>query len=386
VVRVSPAGFKSITVVGVGLIGGSLAAAVHALKGAPHVRGVDVDPETVRQAVERGVVDEALTPDEAEAAGWFAGQDEALIVLATPASIAQEWLVRLGAAGYGGTVTDVASTKQGVLETAQSALGTGRFVGGHPMAGSERSGIAAASADLFKGAYYVLTPAEDTDMAVFRKMHRLVTAIGARAVTVDAAAHDEAVAVVSHVPHVAAAALVALAKDRAGESNELLRLAAGGFKDTTRIAAGSPGLWTGILLDNADSVAKGLDDLRDMIGRVSSAVRGRDPETLNAWLTGAAEVRAGLPAQWVPATEKLSELTIPVHDRSGVISEVAALVGRAGCNIESIEIDHRSEDRADLVLVLTDEGDFDMLMSELGRSGYEPILKALDTSEGAQGQ
>jgi len=380
---VSPAGFNSITIVGVGLIGGSLAAAVHALDGGPHVRGVDVDSETVRRVLERGFADEALTPDEAEAAGWFSGQDDELVVLATPASIAEEWLVRLGDAGFAGTVTDVASTKQGVLAAAQSALGTGRFVGGHPMAGSERSGIEAASVDLFRGAYYVLTPSADTDMSVFRKMHRLVTSIGARAVTVDAVAHDEAVAVVSHVPHVAAAALVALAKDRAGESDELLRLAAGGFKDTTRIAAGSPGLWTGILLDNADAVAKGLDDLGAMLGRVSSAVRERDPEVINAWLAGAAEVRSGLPAQWVPATEQLSELTIPVHDRSGVISEVAAMVGRHGCNIESIEIDHRSEDSADLVLVLTDEGDLDMLLADLGRSGYEPLLKALDSGEGA---
>ncbi len=378
-------GFRSVTIVGIGLIGGSIGAAVRALDHPPHVRGVDVDPETLSRAVELGIVDEALGSADAVEMGWFSSNGDDLVVLATPASVAEEWIDRLGDLGFTGTVTDVASTKQGVLRRAQASLTAARFVGGHPMAGSERSGVDAASKDLFQGAYYVLTPAEDTDMSAFRRVHRLVTSIGARAVTVDAGAHDEAVAVVSHVPHVAAAALVSLAKDRAGDKDDLLRLAAGGFKDTTRIAAGSPGLWTGILLDNADAVVKGIEDLRGVLEDVSLAVRAGDPTAVNSWLKSAADVRSSLPAQWVPATERLKEIVVPVLDRPGVISEVVTVVGQAGCNIESIEIDHRSEDSADLVLVVTDEGDFESLVSGLSDAGYEPVVRALDAAEGGTG-
>jgi len=273
----------------------------------------------------------------------------------------------------------VASTKSGIIEAAERWLGpNAAFVGGHPMAGSEQSGVRAASADLFKGAYYVLTPTASTDMNAYRRVHSYVTSLGARVISVDAHAHDEAVAIVSHVPHVTASALVELAKAHAGESDELLRLAAGGFKDTTRIAAGSPELWTGICLDNAHALAEGLDELRGVLSEFAAAVRERDAEAVHAWLARAADVRRTLPAQWVPATSNLTELLIPVVDRPGVISEVTTAVGRAGCNIEAIEIDHVSEDSAVLVLVLTDEGDLDRLLADLTGRGYEPRTRALE--------
>ena len=301
------------------------------------------------------------------------------MVLATPAIVTEEWMRRLGEQGYDGVVTDVASTKGGVLQAAREHLGAkASFVGGHPMAGSERSGIGAARADLFDGAYYVLTPTPETDMDAYRRVHSFVAALGARVISVDAAAHDEAVAIISHVPHVAAAALVDLAKSHAGEGDELLRLAAGGFKDTTRIAAGSPELWTGICLDNASAVSDGLDELTRVLSTFSHLVRAGDERGVRTWLENTAEVRRSLPAQWVPATEHLTELLIPVSDRPGVISEVTSAVGRFGCNIEAIEIDHQSEDTAVLVLVLTDEGDMESLVGDLGDRGFEPRLRPLE--------
>ena len=157
-----------------------------------------------------------------------------------------------------------------------------------------------------------------------------------------------------------------------------MRLAAGGFKDTTRIAAGSADLWTGICLDNADALASGIDELREVLGRFSESVRTRNAGEVRAWLARAADVRRALPSQWVPATEKLTELLIPIIDRPGVVSEVTSAVGRAGCNIEAIEIDHQSESSAVLVLVLTDEGDTARLVAELEGLGYEPRLRPLE--------
>ena len=371
--------FESIAVVGIGLVGGSFALASR--KAAPdvHLYGIDVDENVLHKALADGVVDEVASPVEAVEKGWLGADGADLIVLATPASVAEEWVQRLGDADYRGTVTDVASTKAKITQAAEEALGPdAAFVGGHPMAGSEQSGIEAARADLFDGAYYVLTPTPETDMDAYRRVHSYIASMGARVISVDAAGHDEAVAIISHVPHVTASALVELAKSHAGEGDELLRLAAGGFKDTTRIAAGSAELWTGICLDNADALVDGLEELQSVLDGFASAVKSGDVQGVRDWLAHAAEVRRSLPAQWVPATEALSELLIPVIDRPGVISEVTTAVGRAGCNIEAIEIDHVSEATAVLVLVLTDEGDVTKLLEDLESVGYEPRLRPLE--------
>lgn len=371
-------GFSSVCIIGVGLIGGSFAAALKRLPDPPKVVAVDTDPIAVREAMERGFVDEGSLAEGLGAQAWLASGGADLVVIATPARFVEQWLETLGEHGYDGVVTDVASTKGGVVRAARKYLRPpARFVGGHPMAGSERSGVGAARADLFEGAYWLLTPDTTTDADAYRDLHSLVGSLGARVVSVDAKSHDEAVAIVSHVPHIAAAALCDVAGAHAGEGRELLRLAAGGFKDTTRIAAGSPDLWTGIALDNAEALAQGLRELRGVLGEFEAMVRGRDGDAIRRWLEAAADVRRSLPAQWVPATTRLTELTVPMIDRPGVVAEVTSAVSRFGCNIEGIDIDHQSEDTALLVLVLTDEGDLAGLERELADAGFEPRLSPL---------
>jgi prephenate dehydrogenase len=371
--------FRTIVVVGIGLIGGSLAAAVRQRHLAEIVFGVDTDDASRDWAIEHGIVDDALAPRDAFRAGWFSPEGAELVILATPALAAVDWLARLGEVGYSGIVTDVASTKTLVVEGAATYLGkNASFVGGHPMAGSERSGVQAADPDLFEGAYYVLTPTESTDVDAYRRMNAFVTGLGARVVPVDAKHHDEAVAVISHVPHVTAAALINVAAARSAAAGEdVLRLAAGGFKDMTRIAAGSPDLWTGIALDNREALTSGVDELIDELAAFVVYLNEGNRAAIRAWLAAAAEVRKELPAQWVPATTALRELLIPMSDRPGVVAEVTMAVGRAGCNIEDIEIDHQSEDRALLRLVLTDEGDVDQLLEALRSLGFEPQVQRL---------
>lgn len=375
--------FATVAVVGIGLIGGSLARALKALEEPPTVYAVDTDADSLAWALDNGVADDVAAPGDDKAIGWLSGGGVELVVLATPAKATIEWLSSLGASGFDGVITDVASTKGGVLAAAESLLEhPERFVGGHPMTGSERSGVSASKPDLFAGAYWLLTPSADTDPEAYRKVHATVSSVGARVISVDAKSHDEAVAIVSHVPHVAAAALVDLASAHAGDNGELLRLAAGGFKDTTRIAAGSPDLWTGICLDNAEALAAGISRLRGVLRDFEVRVRSRDAAAITQWLEGAADVRRSLPAKWVPATTALTELVVPMGDRPGVVAEITGAVSRAGCNIEGIDIDHETEDRAVLVLVLTDEGDQSKLLAELDELGYEHRLTPLaDTEE-----
>lgn len=370
--------FERVAIVGVGLMGGSLALAMRALPEPPVVAGVEPDAESRAWALEHGVLDEAYAT--AEAATAFAGAD--LVVLATPARHAGEWLARLGATGYAGVVTDVASTKAGVLAEAERHLAEGaEFIGGHPMAGSERSGVTAADAELFQGAQYVLTPTASTDSDAYRRLHALVSSIGARVIAVPAEEHDEAVAAISHVPHVAASALTNLAAARASEGSDVLRLAAGGFKDMTRIAAGSADLWTGICLDNRDAVVRGLAQYGEQLSAFAALLRAGDRAGVRAWLERAAEVRGALPARWVPASAQLMEVSVPMVDRPGVVGAVTLAAARNRCNIEDIGIDHTTEDTAVLRLVLTDEGDLEGLLSALRADGFEPTARPL-TPEG----
>lgn len=371
--------FASVAVVGVGLIGGSFAAALKRLDNPPRVVGIDTDPAGLEWALSHSLIDAASLPDGLGAQEWLGPEGVDLVVLATPAARVVDWIERLGELGFGGVVTDVASTKSAVIAAAERSLGDrASFVGGHPMAGSERSGVEAADADLFRGAYYVLTPTPLTDVDAYRRVHALVSEFGCRIISVDAGSHDEAVAIVSHVPHVAASALVELAAGHAGQDGELLRLAAGGFKDTTRVAAGSPDLWTGICMDNADAVAGGVEELREVLGEFADMLRAGDSAGLREWLARAAEVRRSLPAQWVPATSRLTEVVVPVLDRPGVVAEVTTAASRAGCNIEAIEIDHVSEASAHLVIVMTDEGDIERFVGDLRAAGYAPQARPLE--------
>lgn len=371
-------GFERVVVIGIGLIGGSFARALKKLDSPPMVRAIDTDELSLLWAVEERVIDQGATPDSDLISEWLAPGGSDLVIIATPARKAIEWLAVIGGMGFDGVITDVASTKGGVLSAAASLLAhPTKFVGGHPMAGSERSGVKAARDDLFAGAYWLLTPSADTDPDAYRSVHALVSSIGARVISVDATEHDQAVAIVSHVPHVAAAALVDLAASHAGDGGELMRLAAGGFKDTTRIAAGSPELWTGICLDNADAVATGISELRDVLRDFEVRVRARNADAITEWFAGAAEVRRSMPAQWVPATSALTELVVPMGDRPGTVALITGAVSKAGCNIEGIDIDHETEDRALLVMVLTDEGDLKRLATDLLALGFEPRLSPL---------
>lgn len=372
--------FQNVVIIGIGLVGGSLAAALRALPKAPNVIGIDSEHSTLRIALECGIVDEAVDPGGAELA--FAGAD--LVILATPVSAAGEWFERLRLMGYCGVVTDVASTKSGITALAGRMLDPrATFIGGHPMAGSERSGVDAADPELFRGAYYVLCPADDTPAEDYSRLHQLVTAIGARVIAISPAAHDRAVAAISHLPHVAASALTNLAAERSGDGEDVLRLAAGGFKDMTRIAAGSPDLWVGISLDNREALVGALRDLSGQLDEFSGLLEARDRAGLRAWLDRAALVRRALPAQWVPASARLRELTVAMTDRPGAVSAVTQSAAKFGCNIEDINIDHVTEDTALLHLVLTDEGDVEGLVGTLRTDGFDVTLDPLAPEGGA---
>ena len=373
--------FRRIAVVGFGLVGASFAAAVRAAYPDTRVLAVDIDERTLAEAVERGWATDGALPDD-PAFERFVGDGCDLVVLATPIGAAERYFEDLARWDYRGIVTDTASTKARITALAERVLPhPENFVPGHPMAGSEVNGIEGARPDLFKGAHWILCPDADTPAEHFPRLHELVTSIGARVIALPREDHDEAVAVVSHVPHIMASSLVQLASRHADDQQALMRLAAGGFKDSTRIAAGSPELWCGIAFDNKDALSDGLDEIRGIIGAFADALASDDRAALTALLADAAAARRALPAAWVPSTERLLEVRIPMEDRPGVVAEVTTVTSSVGCNIQSIEIDHVTEDSAVLSLVLTDEGDIGQLSAQLINAGFSVSFSPLTAKE-----
>lgn len=373
--------FRRIAVVGFGLVGASFAAAVRAAYPDTRVLAVDIDERTLAEAVERGWATDGALPDD-PAFERFVGDGCDLVVLATPVGAAERYFEDLARWDYRGIVTDTASTKARITALAERVLPhPENFVPGHPMAGSEVNGIEGARPDLFKGAHWILCPDADTPAEHFPRLHELVTSIGARVIALPREDHDKAVAVVSHVPHIMASSLVQLASRHADDQQALMRLAAGGFKDSTRIAAGSPELWCGIAFDNKDALSDGLDEIQGIIGAFADALASDDRASLTALLADAAAARRALPAAWVPSTERLLEVRIPMEDRPGVVAEVTTVTSSVGCNIQSIEIDHVTEDSAVLSLVLTDEGDIGQLSAQLINAGFSVSFSPLTAKE-----
>lgn len=373
--------FRRIAVVGFGLVGASFAAAVRAAYPDTRVLAVDIDERTLAEAVERGWATDGALPDD-PAFERFVGDGCDLVVLATPVGAAERYFEDLARWDYRGIVTDTASTKARITALAERVLPhPENFVPGHPMAGSEVNGIEGARPDLFKGAHWILCPDADTPAEHFPRLHELVTSIGARVIALPREDHDEAVAVVSHVPHIMASSLVQLASRHADDQQALMRLAAGGFKDSTRIAAGSPELWCGIAFDNKDALSDGLDEIQGIIGAFADALASDDRAALTVLLADAAAARRALPAAWVPSTERLLEVRIPMEDRPGVVAEVTTVTSSVGCNIQSIEFDHVTEDSAVLSLVLTDEGDIGQLSAQLINAGFSVSFSPLTAKE-----
>ena len=374
--------FKRVVIIGVGLIGGSIAAAMKELDDAPIVIGIGRHAEPLEKARQQGALDEYALVDDPRVDEWLSSGECDLVIIATPVHAARDWFERLEACGYDGVITDVASTKAVITGYADDILShPDRYLPGHPMAGSEANGFGAARADLFQGAYWILCPEGEGQDETFLKLYETFGALGSRIISISRDQHDSAIAIVSHVPHMVASSLVELAGNHVDERQELLRLAAGGFKDSTRIAAGSPELWCGIAFDNACALKSGLDEMASILGSFAAALEAGDRETFTRLLAEAADARRALPAAWVPSTEKLLEVRIPMVNRTGVVAEVCTIASSVGCNIQSIDIDHISEGNAVLSLILTDEGDIGQLSMQLINAGFSVSFSPLMPKE-----
>lgn len=325
---------RTLAVVGVGLMGGSLGLAARRA-GAAEVLGVGRSRESLDLALERGAITAACASLEEAAAAAD------LVVVATPVRLVVDHVkAALRAAGPETVVTDVGSTK-GPLMRALAPEEQRRCIGGHPLCGSEAAGVANARATLYEGATYFLTPGAHVDPEAYERLYGFVAEIGARPVAVDPEEHDRLMAVVSHLPHVLANVLMAQAGRHAGTRDALLS-AGPSFRDLTRVAGSNRRVWTDIFLDNRAALLAALATFQEGLQEVLEALAAGDGERLGETISRAAAHRERMLAESSLEPRELQRVVVRVADRPGVLKEIMVALGDANINVEDLAMHHMS--------------------------------------------
>lgn len=363
---------RTVAVIGMGLIGGSLGLALKQLARIDRVVGVSRHKKTVEAARIIGAIDAGFT-DPA-----MGVRDADVVFIATPVSVIVDTARDvLKSMRPGAILTDVGSTKTNIVARIETMKPRAvHFVGGHPMAGSEMSGIEAADRDLFRNCAYILTPTSETDFEALGRLHDLLTRIGARVLSLDPVTHDHVAATISHLPHVLASALVNLAAGERREFENIFQIAAGGFYDATRIAASDPDIWADICLENRRAILDIIKEFQGKLTDVSEMIEAEDRARLKAWFGSSRDVRRGLKRGRPAEATEVYDLLIAVPNRPGVLSEITLAVGKIGINIEDIQIVHSTEgDSGTLKLAVFGRDEAERAAEILRRNKYNLSLE-----------
>ncbi|SDO94140.1 prephenate dehydrogenase [Halobacillus aidingensis] len=325
---------QKILIVGLGLIGGSIAMNV-SKKEDVFIIGMDGDEETLNMALKQGVIDQASFNFEE------AAQEADICILATPISITIDYIQKLESMDLKKPllVTDVSSVKNQVLEAANRLTHPFlSFVGGHPMAGSHKHGYTAAKPHLFENAIYVLTPSVHADEKEADVIKDLLSETKARFVTFTTKEHDEMTAVISHFPHLIASSLVHQAKEWEVTHPYIKQMAAGGFKDITRIASSNPKLWQDIFFQNKKLLISMLDDWIGEMERIKIYLSEGEKEKTYKYLSDAKLYRDGLPTKDKGAIPSFYDIYVDIHDQPGAIRDVIGILAEEAISIKNIQI------------------------------------------------
>jgi prephenate dehydrogenase len=318
-----------VAVLGVGLIGGSIGLAARRRLSA-EVVGFDPDAATLDRATKAGVIDRGV----ASVAEACEGA-EVVFCAAPVAGLAALAEAALAACSSDTVITDVGSTKRDIV----AALGSDeRFIGGHPLAGAETSGVDNAREDLFEGARWYLTPKSARSSGLlYDRLQRTVVGLGAKVQAIDAEAHDRLMATISHLPHVVANVLVGQAVAELTRDSERMPEVGPSFRDTTRVAGANPAIWGDIFASNSAAVAEAVDAVAGRLREAAELIRAGEREAVAEWHAGAAADRRRL-LETELAGGPLRELRVVVTNRPGTIAELALALGEAGVNIEDMAL------------------------------------------------
>ena len=346
-------------IIGLGLIGASLARALRQVGW--RVTGSDRDPDAVSAALKLEIIEHGDLSD-----------STALVVIATPAGAVTEAAIDVLARCHNPEliVTDVAGVKSSIV----GAVDDPRFLAGHPMAGSEQRGLAGSRADLFRGCTWVLTPTVATSPGTYSTLHGILRDIGANVVAVSSHDHDRLVALASHVPHLVAVALMNETARAAEQDAILLQLAAGGFRDMTRIAAGDPAIWPDVLFENQVAIIQTLRAVEGRLATLRSALEHGQRDVVTENLRTASIARRQLPGRALSA-ENLAYLRVAVTDQPGVLAAVTVAASELAVNIFDIEIAHGIEGVGGTLLLAVDASHASLFLTALTELGFSVGLE-----------
>ncbi|MEM7737787.1 MAG: prephenate dehydrogenase/arogenate dehydrogenase family protein [Deinococcota bacterium] len=351
--------FDTVVIAGVGLIGGSIGLGMRQRFLAKTIIGLDNDPTVLEAATGLGILDEEYL----QAGDWLQRAD--LVILASPARTIIDSAKEIEPFLRPDTiVTDVGSVKGDIVK----ALSHLNFVGSHPMAGSERGGVVNADAGLLENAVWILTPDVDTNFGALKRVRNFVEELGARTIEVDPIQHDYLVAVVSHVPYLAAVALTnAVAHDR--NRNLMMLLAAGGFRDLTRVASGSPRMSRDMVVSNKDALREALASFREQLDTLESLLD--EPEDMLEHAQRAKRSRDSFPIVKRSLLPARYELFIAVPDKTGELAVITGSLSDAQVSIKDIEVVGIREAGASIRLAFESEQALETAKQVLTERGYD---------------
>ncbi|KGA99133.1 prephenate dehydrogenase [Alkalihalobacillus alcalophilus ATCC 27647 = CGMCC 1.3604] len=331
---------KNVFIIGLGLIGGSIALAIKKEHNCT-IYGFDIQAEQLKIAKSLKVIDQISDSIEA-------GVKEAdLIIIATPVSKTEQIFEEMSQYTFkaGAIMTDVGSTKSRIVEKSAALLGSNvTFIGGHPMAGSHKTGVEAAKAHLFENAFYVLTPTETTDNRAMIQLQNWLKGTKAKFVNLAPGEHDALAGAISHFPHVIATSLVHQVRKLESEEPLLSRLAAGGFRDITRIASASPIMWRDIFIHNKAVLLELISNWINEMEDVKQLLETEDKETIYQYFYEAKAFRDRMPVREKGAIPSFYDLFVDVPDHPGVISDVTSILADHEISITNIRILETRED------------------------------------------
>ncbi len=328
--------------IGFGLIGGSIARALKEINPGSTLIAYNYNKKKTGNGLAKAVQDKVLDHVYTELEEGFPSCD--IIFLCAPVLSNISYLSRLKDIIRPDCIlTDVGSVK-GNIHSAVSGLGLNRqFIGGHPMAGSEKTGYQNSHSRLLENAYYILTPTEETSPEMLDRLYGIVKGTGAIPLILSPKEHDDITAAISHVPHIIASGLVNLVKDSDDSSEKMRTLAAGGFKDITRIASSSPVMWQNICLTNTDSIQSFLNRYIIYLKEISHALEQKDEDYLYRFFDTAGEFRDSIPNKSIGMMKKVFEIYVDIIDEAGAIATIATLLATNRINIKNIGIIHNRE-------------------------------------------
>lgn len=325
----------NVFIVGLGLIGGSVALAIKNRHPDAEIYGYDVRKSEIETAVLQNIIDVKV---ESLKQGSEAAD---LIILATPVTAMEKVMKKLSQFDLKENVilTDTGSTKSSIMDLSKILWkGNVTFIGGHPMAGSHKSGVESAKAHLFENAFYVLTPQKGTDSSKIEELKHWLDGTNAHFLVLDTEEHDYITGVISHFPHIIAAGLANLVRKKSDDNPLISLLAAGGFRDVTRIASSSPVMWRDIIKQNSDNLLDMLDNWMEETKSIQRMLMDGDEQSITDFFEEAKDFRDSLPVRSKGAIPAYYDLYVDVLDVPGALAGITTLLADEGISITNLHI------------------------------------------------